>query len=171
MTQEDLRHLSEEERQSLRTKSDELHERMKDTIKKIREAESEFKEKHGKLDNEIALFVVGQLMDSYEEKYRDDTQVMDYFKEVQEDILENIDDFKKKPEAQQQQMPGQPAAPFPVPPKEANFRKYDVNVLIDNSETRGRPGYHRIQSRISQSFRLHREAGLVRGAFYRPYND
>jgi lon-related putative ATP-dependent protease len=138
MTQEDLRHLSEEERLSLRTKSDELHERMKDTIKKIREAENEFKEKHGKLDNEIALFVVGQLMDSYEEKYRDDTQVMDYFKEVQEDILENIDDFKKKPEPQQQ-MPGQPTSPFPVPSREANFRKYDVNVLIDNSETQGAP--------------------------------
>ena len=138
MTQEDLRHLSEEERLSLRSKSDELHERMKDTIKKIREAENEFKEKHGKLDNEIALFVVGQLMDSYEEKYRDDPQVMDYFKEVQEDILENIDDFKKKPEPQQQ-MPGQPAAPFPVPSRETNFRKYDVNVLIDNSETEGAP--------------------------------
>ena len=138
MTQEDLRHLSEEERQVLRSKSDELHERMKDTIKKIREAENEFKEKHTKLDNEIALFVVGQLMDSYEEKYKDDQQVLDYLKEVQEDILENIDDFKKKPEAQQQ-MPGQPVAPFAVPPKEANLRKYDVNVLIDNSETKGAP--------------------------------
>jgi lon-related putative ATP-dependent protease len=138
MTQEDLRHLSEEERQHLRSKSDELHERMKDTIKKIREAENEFKEKHTKLDNEIALFVVGQLMDSYEEKYQDDQQVLDYLKEVQEDILENIDDFKKKPEAQQQ-MPGQPVAPFAVPPKEANLRKYDVNVLIDNSETKGAP--------------------------------
>ncbi len=138
MTQEDLRHLSEEERQLLRSKSDELHERMKDTIKKIREAENEFKEKHTKLDNEIALFVVGQLMDVYEEKYKDDQQVLDYLKEVQEDILENIDDFKKKPEAQQQ-MPGQPVAPFAMPPKEANLRKYDVNVLIDNSETKGAP--------------------------------
>jgi len=138
MTQEDLRHLSEEERLHLRGKSDELHERMKDTIKKIREAENEFKEKHTKLDNEIALFVVGQLMDSYEEKYQDDQQVLDYLKEVQEDILENIDDFKKKPDAQQQ-MPGQPVAPFAVPPKETNLRKYDVNVLIDNSETKGAP--------------------------------
>jgi lon-related putative ATP-dependent protease len=138
MTQEDLRHLGEEERQLLRAKSDELHEKMKDTIKKIREAENEFKEKHTKLDNEIALFVVGQLMDSYEEKYKDDQQVLGYLKEVQEDILENIDDFKKKPEAQQQ-MPGQPVAPFAVPPKEANLRKYDVNVLIDNSETKGAP--------------------------------
>ncbi len=138
MTQEDLRHLSEEERQALRTKSDELHERMKETIKKIREVENEFKDKHTKLDNEIALFVVGQLMDSYEEKYQDDQQVHDYLKEVQEDILENIDDFKKKPEAQQQ-VPGQPPAPFAVPPKEVNMRKYDVNVLIDNSETKGAP--------------------------------
>ncbi len=135
MTQEDLRHLSEEERAELRKKSDDLHEKMKESIKKIREAEADFKEKHTKLDNEIALFVVGQLMDSYEEKYKDEANVRDYLKEVQEDILENIDDFKKKPEAQQQQ----PGAPFPVPQRETVFRKYDVNVLIDNSETEGAP--------------------------------
>ena len=137
MTQEDLRHLSEEERQELRGKSDVLHEQMKETIKKIRTVENEFKEKHTKLDNEIALFVVGQLMDSYEEKYHDDSQVMDHLKEVQEDVLENIDDFKKKPEPQQ--MPGQPPGPFAGPPREMNLRKYDVNVLIDNSETKGAP--------------------------------
>lgn len=137
MSQEDLRHLSEEERQILRQRSDDLHEKMKDTIKKIREAEADFKEKHSKLDNEIALFVVGQLMDTYEDKYQDDEQVLEYLKMVQEDILENIDDFKKKPEPQQPMQPGGPN--LPVPPKEATFRKYDVNVLIDNSETKGAP--------------------------------
>lgn len=134
MTQEDLRHLSEEERKSLREKSDELHEKMKDAIKNIREAETEFKERHTKLDSEIALFVVGQLMDTYEEKYQGEEQILDYLKMVQEDILENIDDFKKKPEAQQQ-----PGGPFPMQPREATFRKYEVNVLIDNSETEGAP--------------------------------
>ncbi|MCE5244856.1 MAG: AAA family ATPase, partial [Desulfobacteraceae bacterium] len=140
MTQDDLRHLSEEERLSLREKSDQLHEKMKDAIKKIREAEAEFKEKHTKLDSEIALFVVGQLMDTYEERYQDEPQVQEYFKMVQEDILENIDDFKKKPEAQQQQQATQAGGPpFPVPQRETTFRKYDVNVLIDNSETEGAP--------------------------------
>ena len=134
MTQEDLRQLEEEERKKLREKSDELHDKMKDAIKHIREAEAEFKEKHTKLDNEIALFVVGQLMDSYEEKYKDEEHVLNYLKMVQEDILENIDDFKKKPEAQQQ-----PGTPFPMPQKEVNLRKYEVNVLIDNSETEGAP--------------------------------
>lgn len=134
MTQEDLRQLEEEERKALREKSDELHDKMKDAIKHIREAEAEFKEKHTKLDNEIALFVVGQLMDNYEEKYKEEEHVLNYLKMVQEDILENIDDFKKKPEAQQQ-----PGTPFPMPQKEVNLRKYEVNVLIDNSETEGAP--------------------------------
>lgn len=138
MTQEDLRHLEEEERKVLREKSDQLHEKMKEAIKKIRVSEEEFKEKHTKLDNEIALFVVGQLMDSYEDKYQEEPQVLEYLKMVQEDILENIDDFKKKPEAQQQQQ-AQQGAPFPVPSREATFRKYEVNVLIDNSETEGAP--------------------------------
>ncbi|MCU0589298.1 MAG: AAA family ATPase [Syntrophobacteraceae bacterium] len=136
MTQEDLRHLEEEERKVLREKSDQLHEKMKEAIKRIRVSEEEFKEKHTKLDNEIALFVVGQLMDSCEDKYQDEPQVLEFLKVVQEDILENIDDFKKKPEAQQQPQQG---APFPVPPREATFRKYEVNVLIDNSETEGAP--------------------------------
>lgn len=136
MTQEDLRHLSEEEKKTLRDKSDELHEKMKEAIKKIRDAETQFKEKHTKLDNEIALFVVGQLMDNYEERYQDEPQVLEYFKMVQEDILENIDDFKKKPEAPQTPPQG---APFPVPPREATLRKYEVNVLIDNSEIQGAP--------------------------------
>jgi len=87
---------------------------MKEAIKKIRVSEEEFKEKHTKLDNEIALFVVGQLMDSYEDKYQDEPQLLEYLKMVQEDILENIDDFKKKPEAQQQQ--AQQGLPFLSPP-------------------------------------------------------
>jgi lon-related putative ATP-dependent protease len=55
-------------------------------------------------------------------------------KAVQEDILENIGDFKKKEESQQPQMPQ-----FQIPQKEVVFRKYAVNVLIDHSETRGAP--------------------------------
>lgn len=135
MTQDDLRHLSDDQKKVLREKSDELHEKMKEAIKKIREAENLFKDKHTKLDSEIALFVVGQLMDTYEERYQDEPQVLEYFKMVQEDILENIDDFKKKPEGQQ----AAPGAPFPVPQRDATLRKYEVNVLIDNSETQGAP--------------------------------
>jgi lon-related putative ATP-dependent protease len=133
MSQEELSQLNEEGKKALREKSDELHAKMKDAIKKIREAESEYKEKHTKLDNEIGLFVVGQLMEHYLEKYEGEPQVTEYLQMAQEDIVENVDDFKKKQEEQQQ------GPPLPVQPREAVFRKYEVNVLVDNSETEGAP--------------------------------
>jgi lon-related putative ATP-dependent protease len=133
MSQEELSQLPEEKKQELRQKSDNLQKEMNDAIKEIRKAEAAFREKHSKLDSEIAMYVVGHLMETLEEQFKDEEEVLEYFKEVQDDILENIDDFKKKQDPQQQ------AAPFPVPPKEVTFRKYDVNVLIDNSETEGAP--------------------------------
>jgi lon-related putative ATP-dependent protease len=72
-------------------------------------------------------------METLEEQFKDEEEALEYFKEVQEDILDSIDDFKTKPE------PQQPAAPMPMPPKEVTFRKYDINVLIDHSETEGAP--------------------------------
>ena len=133
MSQEQLSQLPEEDKKALREKSDQLQKEMNDAIKEIRKAETAFREKHSKLDSEIAMYVVGHLMETLEEEFKDEENVLDYLKDVQEDILENIDDFKKKQEPQQQ------AAPFPVPPKEVTFRKYDVNVLIDHSETDGAP--------------------------------
>jgi len=133
MSQEDLSQLDEDQKKELREKSDELHTKMKEAIKKIRDAEAEYKEKHSKLDNEIALFVVGQLMEGYVEKYQDEEDIQEFLKMLQEDILENVGDFKKKAEEQQQ------GPQLPMQQREATFRKYEVNVLIDNSETEGAP--------------------------------
>ncbi|MBU2497368.1 MAG: AAA family ATPase [Proteobacteria bacterium] len=134
LSQEKLLEMDEEEKGRLRQKSDELQEKMKDAVKKIKEEEGSFKEKRAKLDREITLYVVGQLMEPYLEKYKEEEGVIEYLKAVQDDFLENIDDFRKKEEAQQQQVPQ-----FQVPQKEAAFRKYTINVLIDNSETEGAP--------------------------------
>jgi lon-related putative ATP-dependent protease len=134
MSQEKLAELSDEERESLKKKSNKLQEKMKEAVRKIREAEASFKEEHHNLDSRVALFVVGQIVEPFLEKYKDEPGVVDHLKAVQEDILENIGDFKKKEESQQPQMPQ-----FQIPQKEVVFRKYAVNVLIDHSETRGAP--------------------------------
>ncbi|MBN2126215.1 MAG: AAA family ATPase [Deltaproteobacteria bacterium] len=134
MSQETMAELSDERRQILKEKSNELHEGMKDAIKKIRQAEVGFRERHSKLDGEIALYVVEHNMEFTYDKYREEPSVVEYLKTVQEDILENLDDFKKKEEDQPQQVP-----PFPALPKTAAFRRYEVNVLVDNSDTKGAP--------------------------------
>ncbi len=133
MSQEDLNKLGDEEKKDLRERSEEIQDKMKEAIKRIREAESEFKEKHKKLDNQIALFAVEHLMERCLEKYQDEPDVMKFVKDTQEDILKNIDDFKKIQEESQR------AGSFHAPPKGGTFRKYEVNLLIDNSKTEGAP--------------------------------
>jgi len=134
LSQEKLAELDDDEKRRLREKSDELQEKMKDAVKRIRDAEGSLKEKRTKLDKEIGLYVVGQVMEPYLEKYKEEEEVLEYLKAVQEDFLENLDDFRKKEEEQQPQM-----LQFQVPQKEAAFRKYAVNMIIDHSETEGAP--------------------------------
>src|SRR6185369_1938450 len=51
---------------------------------------------------------------------------------VQEDILNNLEDFK--PQSTQPQIPG-----IKMPRQEPTFERYEVNVLVDNKETEGAP--------------------------------
>ncbi len=141
MTQEEAQEVGPEGIETIRKKSEELQLKMKETIKKIQQAEAEFKEMHSKLEKEVALFVVGQLMDNIEEKFKDEVQVVEYLALLQNDILENIDDFRRPVEQAQQhpQQPPQPNSPMPMPGPEVALRKYEINVFIDNSETDGAP--------------------------------
>ncbi len=130
MSEEELKALSEEERESLRQRSSALHEEMNEAILKIRRMEKEFQEAERKLDQDMALMAVGQYIEDLVEKYRDQPPVIEYLREVEADILKNIDELKKKP--------GTPSPlPFPIP--EPSFTQYQVNVFVDNSESKGAP--------------------------------
>jgi lon-related putative ATP-dependent protease len=128
--EEELKALSDEDRETLRQKSTQLHTEMNEAIRKIRKMEKEFQEKEKKLDQDVALYVVGHHIEELREKYQDLPQVLDYLKDVQEDILKNIDDLKRRPGTQ---------GPFPFPTPEPSFVQYQINVFVDHSETKGAP--------------------------------
>jgi lon-related putative ATP-dependent protease len=134
MTQEELANLNSEEKQRLRERSDAFQRKMKDTVKKIRNEEAEVKKQRDQLTREVALYVVGQHLEPYLEKYKEEAEVIEYLKAVQKNIVENIDDFTQKEESQQPPIPQ-----FGALSRESAFRKYDINVLVDNSETNGAP--------------------------------
>lgn len=60
-------------------------------------------------------------------------EIDEYLNEVKTNIIENLDDFKEA-ERQGPQLPFLP----PIPAREM-FLEYDVNVVVDNSHTRGAP--------------------------------
>jgi lon-related putative ATP-dependent protease len=130
LSEEELKALTEEERENLRKRSAALHEEMNEAIRKIRRMEKEFAEAEKKLDQDVALSVVGHYIDELAEKYKDLPAVVGYLREVETDILKNLEDFKKRPGA---------PMPFPFPVPEPSFIQYQVNVLVDNSETKGAP--------------------------------
>jgi lon-related putative ATP-dependent protease len=137
---EEMAAMSPEDLGQVRAKSEELQGKMKETVKQIQQAEGEFREMHSKLEREVALFIVGQLMDTVEEKFADEPRVSEYLREVEADILDNIDDFKKKPDpAAQAQMQPQQQQGISLPGQEITFRKYEVNVFVDNSQSNGAP--------------------------------
>ncbi len=67
------------------------------------------------------------------EKYQANSEVTTYLKEVENEILENLQQFIRRGESEQQ-------LPFPMPwMKEEPYKKYEVNLIIDNSNIAGAP--------------------------------
>jgi predicted ATP-dependent protease len=119
----------------LRRRREAFEEEVKQALKEIRQLERAAQERLRRLNREVALFVVEGLMDDLFEKYRDLPEVIAYLKAVQEDIVENVDQFRSREE-------GAPGLPFPLPLPafgDLALRKYTVNVLVDNAEQQGAP--------------------------------
>ncbi|MBU0515640.1 MAG: AAA family ATPase [Proteobacteria bacterium] len=129
----ELKAMTEERRQLLRDKSNHLQGEMNAAVQRIRAYEKEMKAKLKELDTRVALFAVGYLIDDLQKKYGDLQEVMTYLKEVKNDIINNIEGFKEKKD---QPPPGFPFAP---PASDQTDNRYEVNVLVDNSETKGAP--------------------------------
>ena len=125
--------LPEEERDELRERREGLEGEVRSVVKRVRLQEKDGREQLRGLDREVALFVVEGLIEDLAEKYRDHGAVVSFLQEVQEDIIEHVAQFRKTDQEQQEG-----GVPFAWA-QEASFRKYQVNVIIDNSGSEGAP--------------------------------
>lgn len=130
---EDLAKYTPEQKQALRDKGDALSLDMNQSMNDVNKQEAEYMERRKKLDEKVTLSVVGKKMQPIFQKFKSHPQVIAYLEAVKKDVLEHIEDFKKRPDEKQQQMmmPG-----MVWPPSLNNYR---VNVLIDNAEQKGAP--------------------------------
>src|SRR5512136_2424972 len=123
---------SKEELERLRGKQAELINELEDIFKETRKAEKEIKEELTSLDGEVISPVIKDSVSDIKERFNYE-KVHQYLDEVQEDILANLGRFREKEETP-------PPIPGLVMPQMADsFSEYQVNVLVDNSETKGAP--------------------------------
>ncbi len=153
LSEEEFRALSQEVKQEVLQKREGLQEELKRAMRQLTELEKKANEALRKLDQEVALYAVAPSVNELMEKYEDLPEVVAYLEEIRDDIVENLSQFREEAEAQ-------PAFPLPVPgAKELPFRKYEVNVVVDNSDLKGAPVVMELNPTYNNLFgRIEKEA-------------
>ncbi len=128
MNEEEYQNLNIEEREEMMAKYNELHLVTFDDFNELREVDEDLVQSFKELDKKIASDLVHFDINKIKEKFNGSEKISEYLRDLEEDILENIDKFKKTP-------PIKNFTIFDLPPDmEGNFfLRYKVNLFIDNS--------------------------------------
>ncbi len=137
---EEFNKLPEPERKRLVSETEEIGKElqavMREAPKRVRETRRRVRE----LDREVAMWAIGSLIEELAQKYEAHARVVDYLRQIQEDMVDNIGIFRASPGEQsplQQlfggRMPGANTGASPV------RQRYAVNVLVDHSDADGAP--------------------------------
>ncbi len=137
ISEEEYEDLSEEEKELINKKSEQLQEDAAKTMKLIREIEKNTKKDIENIEYNLSLFTVGYYINSIQYKYKDNQKVTEYLKELKEDIIDNIDSFLDEELEKEEGI-----SILPILSKKNDdelFAKYKVNLIVDNSELKGAP--------------------------------
>lgn len=115
--------------EAIKKRQGELEEKLRAIFKEARVIEKQINEALSNLNNRFITPITRDLIDDIKVKYVDH-KVSQYLDEVSEAILGDLERFLEKEE--------QPM-PIPLPKTEDKFSDFEVNVVVDNSETKGPP--------------------------------
>ncbi len=124
--------LSLEQKEDMARNREAIQEQLKDAMSQMRNWDREVAEQTEKMDQEVVQFVLGAPIEELTQKYGDTPEVIEYLKAVQQDIIENKNIIRSPASAEEGNLLAQLAAAQPL-------KKYDVNVLVDNSHLTGAP--------------------------------
>jgi lon-related putative ATP-dependent protease len=124
------------ERERIQHEMEETQTELEGVMRQVPLWEREHRDAVQALNRETAGFAIAHLMEELRRGYSELPQVAPYFDAVERDIKENVDDFLTPPT---------PEAGPPVPAavlhdiEDTRFRRYQVNVIFDNSAQHGAP--------------------------------
>ena len=132
LSQEEYDALPEKKRDEIRERQSEVQALIQEHLQEIARLDEEREAEIKKLAKEAVLFMIEPHFAQLKSHYEGLPKVLDFLDAVKKDIVENLDDFQNAGAAKK--------APFPFPiPQQDPFKRYSVNVLVDNSQTEGAP--------------------------------
>lgn len=134
LSQEQYNALSREERERIDENLKFMQDKLSDAVREARGVEKETRDRINALDREVVQYVVNPHINDLLDKFKDLECVVEYLKQVQEDILENVDDFRPREEIS---IPG--LAGMRMQKQEPTFERYNVNLIVNNKDAKGAP--------------------------------
>ncbi|MBI3480200.1 MAG: AAA family ATPase [Nitrosomonadales bacterium] len=123
--------LTDEEKKRVETAIAGLQERLEKIMRQMPQWRRERHERIKQINRETALTVVAHLMDELRQAYADLPEVLKYFDLVQQDVVENVDDFRKQEESST-------VGGMTIVTRQS-FHRYQVNALVSNGKKSGAP--------------------------------
>lgn len=120
-----------EEFEALKEKHSKLRDQIDQIFLELRDLQKEVQEKMEKMDRVLFQEHAADISAPFIKKYEEEP-IQKYVKAMLEDMADNLQIFR--PQAQPV-LPGM----FPLLPEGDPFHPYQVNLLVDNSEQKGRP--------------------------------
>ncbi len=126
--------LPQELREVIQKKRESLQSEFTVVLRDLRELGRKANNVINELNTNVASFAIEPSMSLLTKNFGDCKEVVEYLKEVEADILDNLSYFLTDQEAQQ------PSLPFPLStPRVDLLNKYKVNLFVNNSELEGAP--------------------------------
>ncbi|MCR9295197.1 MAG: AAA family ATPase [bacterium] len=128
---EDFEKLNAEQKKSIESAIEEVQPKLVAIVQELPQLERLARQKIRELNQRVTLHVVEQLIFPLIGQWQELPSVVSHLQALQEDVIENADAFLPPPE-------GTPALLF-AENRKSSFDPYLVNLLVDNSETKGAP--------------------------------
>jgi predicted ATP-dependent protease len=137
VTPEAFAALPADEQKAIEKSIESLQELLAQLLRDGQRWRKERRERIRTLNREVASFAVGHEIEELRQAYTDLPEVLAYLGAIERDLVENIDDFRRGAE------PAPTPLALPIADAQApNFRRYQVNLLLDGREPDGAPVVH-----------------------------
>ena len=136
MTRSDFLALPQAVRKELEDRRVELLKKLEASFEKSRDLEKQAAQKLHQTDRGVGEFTVSKLFQDLTQEYSDSAKISQYLSDLKSYVLDNLELFK----GQREQVPPAFGAPMEhIMRGRDPFLPFQVNVFVDNSETKGPP--------------------------------
>jgi len=132
MSSEDYDSLSDQQKEEIDNRLASVQEKINTVVREVVRLDREVQQAVRQLNEKIASFIVNRYINEVKSDYKKNSELLKYLDEVSKDVITNIDEFLTQTRKETEKESDGPGS-------SDHFKRYQVNVLIDNSNVKGAP--------------------------------